>query len=104
MGLRASFFCFYVEQSLPLIKVLLLLLKLKGASLSSIPFHSMPFPFSGSGGVKRSNSSASKFGAFFVGGGGGFWAEKAASNAGVGFFLTALAGLALAAALFYTTR
>lgn len=36
--------------------------------------------------------------------GGGFWNDRAPSNAGVAVVLTALAGLALAAAVVYTTR
>lgn len=50
--------------------------------------------------------SISKLGGavFFGGRGGGFWNDEAASNAGVAVAVTALAGLALAAALFYTTR
>ncbi|XP_052195535.1 rab GTPase-activating protein 22 isoform X2 [Diospyros lotus] len=39
-----------------------------------------------------------------VTGGGGFWLDKAVSNSGVAIAVTALAGLVLAAAVFYTTR
>ncbi|KAM3381747.1 rab GTPase-activating protein 22 isoform X1 [Capsicum galapagoense] len=38
------------------------------------------------------------------GGGNAFWMERQPSNAGIAFAVTALAGLALAAAVFYTTR
>lgn len=40
---------------------------------------------------------------FIGGGGGGFWTD-AAANGGVTLAFTAFAGLALAAAVFYTTR
>jgi hypothetical protein len=63
----------------------------------------MPFLFYGSAdnGVLR---SATKLGAFFVGAGGGILPDTPASHAGVGLFVTALAGLALAAAVFYGSR
>ncbi|KAA8533559.1 hypothetical protein F0562_031007 [Nyssa sinensis] len=55
---------------------------------------------SGANGVEGS----SQFGDFFVGGSGGFWAGRTASNAGVAVAVTALAGLALAAAVFCNLR
>ncbi|KAA8540081.1 hypothetical protein F0562_026773 [Nyssa sinensis] len=47
---------------------------------------------------------SAKFGGAFVSGGGGFWAETVFSNAAVAVAVTTLAGLALAAAVFYTRR
>ncbi|KAI8008698.1 hypothetical protein LOK49_LG07G00121 [Camellia lanceoleosa] len=43
-------------------------------------------------------------GALFFGAGGGFWSTTAAGNAQLALFFTVFAGIALAAAVFFTTR
>ncbi|XAR71595.1 hypothetical protein NMG60_11017947 [Bertholletia excelsa] len=55
---------------------------------------------SGANGVEGSSDLS----AVFVGGGRGFWRDMAASNSGAVLAFTLLAGIALAAAVFYTTR
>ncbi|MCD7452249.1 hypothetical protein HAX54_016014 [Datura stramonium] len=58
--------------------------------------------------VESIGTRISKLGGVFIGvgggNGGGFWMDRQTSNAGIAFAVTALAGLALAAAVFYTTR
>ncbi|KAH0702958.1 hypothetical protein KY290_018279 [Solanum tuberosum] len=58
--------------------------------------------------VESIGNRISKLGGVFIGvnggNGGAFWMDRQPSNAGIAFAVTALAGLALAAAVFYTTR
>ncbi|CAN4085652.1 unnamed protein product [Withania somnifera] len=58
--------------------------------------------------VESIGTRISKLGGVFIGvtgnGGAAFWMDRQPSNAGIAFAVTALAGLALAAAFFYTSR
>ncbi|XP_057479651.1 rab GTPase-activating protein 22-like isoform X1 [Actinidia eriantha] len=87
-----------VENPLRVLRGILAILPSSSSSLSSF----MPFRFftSSANGVQGSSDSSS----VFYGGGRGFWILTAASNGGIALVFTAFAGIALAAAVFYTTR